>query len=154
MVISGAAGAIGSVAAQIGKNRGARVIGIAGSAEKVRWLISVIGKLRSRQNSVPHASANPVRRIQPRCPLVPLCVWLTDRVCAVCAWSDLLWCVKSRSVGPLRVLSDPTHRMPSCSPCLAWISWFSGSCLNFCACCPDLPLLGCGDRLDSKIYLG
>jgi len=43
MVISGAAGAVGSVAAQIGKNRGARVIGIAGSAEKVRWLVEDCG---------------------------------------------------------------------------------------------------------------
>lgn len=41
MVVSGAAGAVGSVAAQLGKARGARVIGIAGGAEKCAWLASL-----------------------------------------------------------------------------------------------------------------
>ena len=36
--VSGAAGAVGSVAAQIAKLRGARVVGSAGSPEKVAWL--------------------------------------------------------------------------------------------------------------------
>jgi len=36
--VSGAAGAVGSVAGQIAKLRGCRVIGSAGSAEKVAWL--------------------------------------------------------------------------------------------------------------------
>jgi NADPH-dependent curcumin reductase CurA len=40
VVVSGAAGATGSVAAQIAKLQGARVIGIAGGAEKCRWLSS------------------------------------------------------------------------------------------------------------------
>src|SRR5207253_11486214 len=38
---SGAAGAVGSVAAQIGKLKGLRVIGSAGSPEKVDWLRSL-----------------------------------------------------------------------------------------------------------------
>jgi len=43
VVISGAAGATGSVAGQIAKIRGCKVIGIAGSAEKCRWLIDDLG---------------------------------------------------------------------------------------------------------------
>ncbi|CAG8954994.1 hypothetical protein HYFRA_00008683 [Hymenoscyphus fraxineus] len=38
VVVSGAAGATGSVACQIAKLKGARVLGIAGSEEKVKWL--------------------------------------------------------------------------------------------------------------------
>ncbi|KAH9000376.1 hypothetical protein EDB92DRAFT_1940117 [Lactarius akahatsu] len=38
LVVSGAAGAVGSVACQIGKIHGAKVIGIAGSDDKCRWL--------------------------------------------------------------------------------------------------------------------
>jgi len=41
LYVSGAAGAVGSVAVQIGKLRGLRVIGSAGSAEKVEWLRSL-----------------------------------------------------------------------------------------------------------------
>lgn len=43
VVISGAAGATGSVAGQIAKRKGARVIGIAGSDDKCRWLIEELG---------------------------------------------------------------------------------------------------------------
>jgi NADPH-dependent curcumin reductase CurA len=43
VVISGAAGAVGSVAGQIAKIKGARVIGIAGGAEKCRWLVEDLG---------------------------------------------------------------------------------------------------------------
>ena len=42
-VVSGAAGAVGSVAAQIAKNRGAKVIGIAGSTAKCQWLKDDLG---------------------------------------------------------------------------------------------------------------
>ena len=41
MYVSGAAGAVGSAAAQIGKLKGLRVIGSAGSPEKVDWLRSL-----------------------------------------------------------------------------------------------------------------
>jgi NADPH-dependent curcumin reductase CurA len=43
VVVSAAAGATGSVAAQIAKIAGARVVGTAGSDEKVRWLKEVVG---------------------------------------------------------------------------------------------------------------
>lgn len=43
MVVSTAAGAVGSVAGQIGKARGARVVGIAGSAEKCRYVVEQLG---------------------------------------------------------------------------------------------------------------
>ncbi len=44
VVVSGAAGAVGSVAGQIAKLKGAgRVVGIAGTAEKCRWLVDDLG---------------------------------------------------------------------------------------------------------------
>jgi NADPH-dependent curcumin reductase CurA len=43
VVVSGAAGAVGSVAGQIAKIKGARVIGIAGGPEKCRWLVEELG---------------------------------------------------------------------------------------------------------------
>ncbi|MET4682152.1 NADP-dependent oxidoreductase [Brevundimonas faecalis] len=43
LVISAAAGAVGSIAGQVAKQRGARVIGIAGGAEKCRWLTDELG---------------------------------------------------------------------------------------------------------------
>ena len=42
-VVSAAAGATGSAACQIAKLQGARVIGIAGSEEKCRWLVDELG---------------------------------------------------------------------------------------------------------------
>jgi NADPH-dependent curcumin reductase CurA len=41
--ITGAAGAVGSVAGQIAKVKGGRVVGTAGSAEKVAWLVDELG---------------------------------------------------------------------------------------------------------------
>lgn len=38
VVVSGGAGAVGSIVGQIAKIKGCRVIGIAGSAEKCKWL--------------------------------------------------------------------------------------------------------------------
>ena len=43
VVVSGAAGATGSVVGQIGKIKGCRVIGIAGGPEKCRWLTDEAG---------------------------------------------------------------------------------------------------------------
>lgn len=43
VVVSGAAGAVGMVAAQIAKIKGARVIGIAGGKDKCRWLKEELG---------------------------------------------------------------------------------------------------------------
>jgi NADPH-dependent curcumin reductase CurA len=43
LLVSGAAGAVGSVVGQIGKIMGCRVIGIAGGEDKCRWLIEECG---------------------------------------------------------------------------------------------------------------
>lgn len=43
VVVSGAAGAVGSVAGQIARIQGCRVIGIAGGSEKCRWLVEELG---------------------------------------------------------------------------------------------------------------
>ena len=43
LVVDAAAGAVGSVAGQVGKALGARVVGIAGSADKCDWLTSELG---------------------------------------------------------------------------------------------------------------
>ncbi len=43
VVISGAAGAVGSIVGQIAKIKGCRVVGIAGTDDKVKWLIDELG---------------------------------------------------------------------------------------------------------------
>jgi len=43
VVVSGAAGAVGALVGQIAKLKGARVIGIAGGADKVRYLVEELG---------------------------------------------------------------------------------------------------------------
>ena len=43
VVVSAAAGAVGSIAAQVARLKGARTIGIAGGAEKCAWLTSELG---------------------------------------------------------------------------------------------------------------
>ncbi len=43
VVISGAAGATGSIAGQIGRIKGCRTIGIAGGPEKCRWIVEELG---------------------------------------------------------------------------------------------------------------
>jgi len=43
VVVSGAAGAVGAVVGQIAKIKGARVVGIAGGAEKCRYLVQELG---------------------------------------------------------------------------------------------------------------
>jgi NADPH-dependent curcumin reductase CurA len=43
LVVSAAAGAVGSLAGQMGKIKGCRVVGIAGSQEKCRWITESLG---------------------------------------------------------------------------------------------------------------
>jgi NADPH-dependent curcumin reductase CurA len=43
LVVSAAAGAVGSVVGQIGKLNGLRVVGIAGGADKCKWLVEELG---------------------------------------------------------------------------------------------------------------
>ncbi len=43
VVVSGAAGAVGSIVGQIAKIKGCRAVGIAGSDEKVKWLVDELG---------------------------------------------------------------------------------------------------------------
>ncbi|PZN93312.1 MAG: NADP-dependent oxidoreductase [Alphaproteobacteria bacterium] len=43
LLVSGAAGSVGSIAVQLGRLAGARVVGIAGGPDKCRWLTEVIG---------------------------------------------------------------------------------------------------------------
>jgi len=43
VAVSGAAGAVGSLVLQIAKLKGCRVVGIAGTAEKVQWLVDDLG---------------------------------------------------------------------------------------------------------------
>ena len=43
VVVSGAAGSVGSIAGQIAKIKGCRVVGIAGGTEKCRWLVDDLG---------------------------------------------------------------------------------------------------------------
>jgi NADPH-dependent curcumin reductase CurA len=43
VVISGAAGSVGSIAGQIARIKGARAVGIAGGPEKCRWLVDELG---------------------------------------------------------------------------------------------------------------
>jgi NADPH-dependent curcumin reductase len=64
VVVSGAAGATGSVAAQIAKLKGARVIGIAGGPEKCAWLREVCGL----DGTVDYKSENVARRLRELCP--------------------------------------------------------------------------------------
>jgi NADPH-dependent curcumin reductase len=60
VVVSGAAGAVGSVAGQIAKIKGCRVIGIAGGQEKCRWLTDDLGfdaAIDYKSQNVAHALA-------------------------------------------------------------------------------------------------
>lgn len=64
VVVSGAAGATGSVAAQIAKLKGSRVIGIAGGAEKCGWLT---GKA-SLDAAIDYKNENVSQRLAELCP--------------------------------------------------------------------------------------
>lgn len=43
LLVSAAAGSVGSIVGQIGRIKGARVVGIAGGAEKCRWVVEELG---------------------------------------------------------------------------------------------------------------
>jgi NADPH-dependent curcumin reductase CurA len=47
LLVSGAAGAVGSLVCQIGRKRGARVFAIAGTPEKCSWLESELGVVKA-----------------------------------------------------------------------------------------------------------
>ncbi|WP_372958735.1 NADP-dependent oxidoreductase [Marinobacter sp.] len=58
LVVSAAAGAVGSIVGQIGKLKGCRVVGIAGGPEKCRWLTDELGfdgAIDYRNEDVPSA---------------------------------------------------------------------------------------------------
>ncbi|MFZ1024092.1 MAG: NADP-dependent oxidoreductase [Thermoplasmata archaeon] len=63
-VISAAAGGVGSIAAQIAKIRGLRVIGIAGGKEKCDWLLRVAGI----DAAIDHRSEDVAARLDAVCP--------------------------------------------------------------------------------------
>lgn len=60
VVVSAAAGAVGSIAGQLARLRGARVVGIAGSDEKCQWIVDECGfsaAINYRTDDVPAALA-------------------------------------------------------------------------------------------------
>lgn len=64
VLVSGAAGATGSVAGQLARIAGARVIGIAGGAEKCRWLVDELGF----DGAIDYKSENTDERLKALCP--------------------------------------------------------------------------------------
>jgi len=64
MLVSGAAGSTGSVAAQIGRILGARVIGIAGGAEKCAWLTDELGL----DAAIDYRKGDLVEQVRAACP--------------------------------------------------------------------------------------
>jgi len=63
-VVSGAAGAVGSIAGQIAKIKGSRVIGIAGKKEKCDWLLHETGF----DGAIDYKSENVGARLSELCP--------------------------------------------------------------------------------------
>jgi len=64
VLVSGAAGATGSVAGQLAKIHGCRVVGIAGTAEKCRWLLEDLGF----DGAINYRTEDVSRRIGELCP--------------------------------------------------------------------------------------
>ena len=64
VVVSAAAGATGSIAAQIAKIRGARVIGIAGTDDKCAWLVDDLGL----DGAINHRTDDLAARLKELCP--------------------------------------------------------------------------------------
>jgi len=59
VVVSGAAGAVGSVVGQLAKARGCRVVGIAGGPEKCAWLREI-----GFDEAIDYKADNPLKRLQ------------------------------------------------------------------------------------------
>jgi NADPH-dependent curcumin reductase CurA len=64
VVVSAAAGATGSLAAQIAKLQGCRVVGICGSAEKCAWLVDDLGL----DGAIDHRTDDVAARLRELCP--------------------------------------------------------------------------------------
>jgi NADPH-dependent curcumin reductase CurA len=64
LVVSGAAGAVGSIVGQIGKILGCRVVGIAGTDAKCRWITADLGF----DAAVNYTSESVVRMLRRHCP--------------------------------------------------------------------------------------
>jgi NADPH-dependent curcumin reductase CurA len=64
VVVSGAAGAVGSVAGQIARIKGCRVVGIAGGPEKCRWVTEELGF----DACIDYKSENVPQRLKETCP--------------------------------------------------------------------------------------
>src|SRR5690606_19698696 len=64
VLVSGAAGAVGSVVGQIAKSFGATVIGIAGGDDKCNWLVDTLGF----DGAINYKSENVTRRIRELAP--------------------------------------------------------------------------------------
>jgi NADPH-dependent curcumin reductase CurA len=64
VLVSGAAGATGSVAGQIARIQGARVVGLAGTAEKCAWLIDELGFAEA----INYRSGDVPARLREACP--------------------------------------------------------------------------------------
>lgn len=65
VVVSGAAGAVGSLVGQIAKLLGLRAIGIAGSEDKCRWLVEELG-FDHAINYKTQDVAGEIRRVAPQ----------------------------------------------------------------------------------------
>lgn len=64
MLVSGAAGSTGSVASQIGRILGCRVVGVAGGPEKCTWLVNELGL----DAAIDYRAGNLVEQIRATCP--------------------------------------------------------------------------------------
>lgn len=64
VVVSGAAGATGSIAGQIAKIQGCRVVGIAGTPEKCRWITADLGF----DEAIDYKTENVSERLKETCP--------------------------------------------------------------------------------------
>ncbi len=64
VVVSGAAGAVGAVVGQIAKIKGARVIGIAGGADKCRYLVEELGF----DGAIDYKTENVMEALKAQCP--------------------------------------------------------------------------------------